>query len=174
MCCRQGSFPVYPAKRAMVLVAFALGLLLYLPVVSALSVVAWPAFEPENSGMGFLINRFAYRVSEPRQGQWIWMQPSSPGEPRAAKVVAISGQDVEWTGRSWKVDGKTRLLHSRGRLRSWPQACLFKVPPNQILVEPLDDGISTVPIGPVVLVSPDRIIGRAWAQFYPVWDRHML
>ena len=29
-------------------------------------------------------------------------------------------------------------------------------------------------IGPIVLVSPDRIIGRAWAQFYPVWDRHLL
>ena len=42
------------------------------------------------------------------------------------------------------------------------------------LVEPRDDGVSTVPIGPVVLVSPDRIIGRAWAQFYPVWDRRML
>ena len=29
-------------------------------------------------------------------------------------------------------------------------------------------------LGPLVLVPPDRIIGRAWAHFYPVWDRHLL
>jgi hypothetical protein len=171
---RQASFPVYPAKRATVLVSLALGLVLYLPAVAGLSIVAWPAFEPANAGTGFLVNRFAYRAANPSQGQWIWMHPSASGEPRAAQVVAISGQEVEWTGQSWKVDGRNRSLHSPGRLTSWPQACKFKVPPHQILVEPRDDGVSTVCIGPIVLVSPDRIIGRAWAQFYPVWDRRIL
>jgi hypothetical protein len=147
---------------------------LYLPIFTGLTVVAWPGFEPANTGLGFLVNRFAYRAEGPSQGQWVWMYPSTPGGPRAALVVAISGQEVEWTGRSWKVDGKPRSLHSPGRVTSWPQACRFKVPPNKILVEPRDDGVSTVPIGPIVLVSPDRIIGRAWAQFYPVWDRHLL
>jgi hypothetical protein len=171
---RQGSFPVYPEKRGLVLVTLSLGLVLYLPVVTVLSIVAWPGFEPANTGVGFLVNRYAYRAQGPSQGQWVWMHPSAAGEPRAARVVAISGQEVEWTGRSWMVDGKNRSLHSPGRLTSWPQACRFKIPPNQVLVEPRDDGASNVPIGPVVLVSPDRIIGRAWAQFYPVWDRRLL
>jgi hypothetical protein len=171
---RQGSFPVYPAKRATFLVSGALAIVLYLPVVTGLTVVAWPGIEPANTGLGFLVNRYAYRDSGPSRGQWIWMQPSKTGESMAAQVVALSGQEVEWTGRTWKVDGKARSLHSPGRLRSWPQACRFKVPTNKILVEPRDDGASTLPIGPIVLVSPDRIIGRAWAQFYPVWDRHLL
>lgn len=171
---RQASFPVYPARRAVIFVSGALALLLYAPAVAGLSIVAWPGFEPASSGMGYLVNRFAYRSADPCEGQWIWMHPSAKGEPRAAQVVAISGQEVEWTGQTWKVDGSNRSLHSPGRLTSWPQACKFTVPPHQILVEPRDDGVSKVPVGPIVLVSPDRIIGRAWAQFYPVWDRHML
>jgi hypothetical protein len=171
---RQGSFPVYRAKRATLLVSAALALLLYLPVFTVLTVLAWPGVEPANTGLGFLVNRFAYRAASPSQGQWIWMHPSKSGEPRAARVVAISGQEVEWTGQSWKIDGRLCSLQSGGRLMSWPQTCHFKVPPNKILVEPRDDGVSTVPIGSIVLVSPDRIIGRAWAQFYPVWDRRLL
>lgn len=171
---RQSSFPVYPARRAAVLIAGALLLVFYAPAVFGLSLVAWPGFEPANTGVGFLVNRYAYRGAEPRQGEWIWMHPSVAGEPRAAQVVATSGQEVEWNGQSWKIDGLARPLHSPDRLTAWPQACRFKVPPNQVLVEPRDDGLSAVPIGPVVLVSPDRIIGRAWAQFYPVWDRRIL
>jgi hypothetical protein len=171
---RQRSFPVYPANRALVLVTVSLALVLYLPAVSALAALAWPGFEPANTGIGFLVNRYAYRVKGPRQGHWVWMHSSTGGEPRAARVLAISGQEVEWTGTDWKVDGDKRSLHSPGRLTSWPQACRFKIPPNQVLVEPRDDGVSTVPIGSVVLVSPECIVGRAWAQYYPVWDRRLL
>ena len=150
---RQGSFPVYPARRAMVLVTLSLGLVFYLPLVAALTVLAWPGLEPANTGNGFLVNRYAYREKGPSQGQWIWMHAPVAGEPRAARVLAISGQEVEWTGTNWMVDGNKRSLHSPGRLTSWPQACRFKIPPNQVLVEPRDDGVSTVPIGSVVLVS---------------------
>jgi hypothetical protein len=86
----------------------------------------------------------------------------------------VSGQEVEWTGRSWKVDGHARLLPAHLRLMTWPLTCRFKVPANQILVEPQDESETTSRLGPLVLVSPNRIIGRAWAQFYPVWDRHLL
>ena len=111
---RQGSFPVYRAKRALVWVTLSLGLVLYLPVVTVLSVLAWPGFEPANSGVGFLVDRYAYREKGPRQGQWVWMHPTDTRAPRAAKVLAISGQEVEWTGQSWMVDGEARSLHSPG------------------------------------------------------------
>ena len=104
---------------------------LYLPVFTGLTVVAWPGFEPANTGLGFLVNRFAYRAERPSQGQWIWMHPSKPGEPRAAQVVAISGQEVEWTGRSWKVDGKARSLHSPGRLTSLAAGLPLQGAPQQ-------------------------------------------
>ncbi len=28
--------------------------------------------------------------------------------------------------------------------------------------------------GSLVLVSHEQIVGRAWAQYYPVWDRRLL
>jgi len=171
---RQRSFPIYPSRTALAVVALALGLLVYLPAFLFLSLIACPGFEPDGTGNGFLINLSAYRGAAPRQGQWIWMRPSPLGEPRAAQVVAVSGQEVEWTGLSWKIDGQQRPLATHLRLMALPQACRFQVPANQILVEPQDDGVSTPPLGPLVLVSPDRIIGRAWAQFYPVWDRRLL
>ncbi len=171
---RQVSFPVFPGKRALSLVAVSLGFVLYLPVVTTLSVMAWPGFEPSDTGIGFLVDRHAYRMKGPREGQWVWLNSSDLEAPSAAQVVAIPGDEVEWTGRNWVVDGKSRMLQSPGRFKSWPQACRFKIPPNQVLVEPRDEGDSPTRVGPCVLVSADRIVGRAWAQFYPIWDRHLL
>jgi hypothetical protein len=171
---RQVSFPIFPGKRALLLVGSALGCVFYLPVVTTLSVLAWPGFEPADTSIGFLVNRYAYRVKGPKQGQWVWLNPSTSEAPSAAQVVAISGDDVEWTGRNWIVDGKSQFLQSPGRFKSWPQACRFKIPPNQVLVEPRDEGDSPSRLGPCVLVPADRIVGRAWAQFYPVWDRRLL
>jgi hypothetical protein len=171
---RQVSFPVFPAKRALLLVAFSLGFVIYLPVVTTLSVLAWPGFEPDGTGICFLVDRYAYRANGPREGQWVWLNRSALESPSAAQVVAIPGDEVEWNGRNWIVDGKSLTLQSPGRFKSWPQACRFKVPPNQVLVEPRDEGDSPARVGPCVLVSAERIVGRAWAQFYPVWNRHLL
>jgi hypothetical protein len=140
-----------------------------------LSVIARPGFEPAGTRSGFLVNCWAYHAGEePREGQWIWMKLPPLGEELAGRVVAVSGQEVEWTGRRWRVDGKDRRLHSTLSLSAWPQACRFTVPSHQVLVEPDEDGATAESLGPLVLVSPDRIIGRAWAHFYPVWDRHLL
>jgi hypothetical protein len=42
------------------------------------------------------------------------------------------------------------------------------------LIEPEDEGLAPAPTGSLVLVGQDQIIGRAWAQYYPVWDRRLL
>jgi hypothetical protein len=171
---RQGSFPVYPGRTALVFVTGSFALLFYIPTLFALLLFAWPGFQPTGSDVGFLVNRCAYRAAAPAQGQWIWMRPPTIGVPRAALVLAVAGEEVEWTGQAWKINGKYRVLHSPARLKAWPQTCRFTVPANQILVEPDDDGVSTPPLGPVVLVSRSSVLGRAWAQFYPVVDRHLL
>jgi hypothetical protein len=171
---RQRSFPIYPSRTALVVVSWSLGILLYLPGICLLSQFAWPVFDPGGTGNGFLIDLRAYRGAEPRQGQWIWMRPPPAGEPRAAHVVAVSGQEVEWTGRVWKVDGQGLSSSPQLRFTARPQPCRFRVPANQILVEPQDEGTSTPSVGPLVLVASDQIMGRAWARFYPVWDRRLL
>jgi hypothetical protein len=171
---RQGSFPVYRRRTAMILTSIALGLAMYLPATWALFVIAWPGFSSDSTGSGYLVNCWAYRHAGPHQGDWIWLRLPPSGQPHAGEVVAVSGQEVEWTGTKWRVDGHECIPHFTPRLAAWPQACRFQVPKDQILVEPEDDGASTPASGSLVLVNSDRVIGRAWAKFYPVRDRHVL
>ena len=172
---RQGSFPLYPSRSVVVFVSSALGLLLYIPSLFFLSVVARPGFELDGHGSGFLVNCWAYHGRErPREGQWVWMELPQLGAETAGRVVAVSGQEVEWTGAIWRIDGHDCRLHCQIRTATRPQVCRFRVPSEHVLVEPDEDGAAAPVSGPLVLVPPDRIIGRAWAHFYPVWSRHLL
>jgi hypothetical protein len=65
-------------------------------------------------------------------------------------------------------------LDLKSEWAAWPQNFRFLVPKDQVLVEQEDEGPSTRGIGSLVLVTADRIIGRAWAKFYPVRNRHLL
>jgi hypothetical protein len=173
---RQGSFPMHPSRTAMFFVSSSLAVLFYIPTLFVLSVIARPGFEADGAGSGFLVNCWAYHGdARPREGQWIWMEFPPLGEQRAGRVVAVSGQQVECSHGKWRIDGHDHPLHAPLRIAGFPQTCHFEVPSDQVLVEPDDEGQSPEsPGGPLVLVPPDRIIGRAWAHFYPVWDRHLL
>jgi hypothetical protein len=170
---RQSSFPVYPRRVALALTSAVMGFVCYLPTALLLSVVAWPGMSPEGAQCGYLVNCWAYRSAKPSPGECIWVRLRS-SEARAAHVVALPGQEVEWTGKSWRVDGHDRPLHARFRLTGSPQPCRFRVPESHVLVEPEELGVATPLAGPLVLVGPEAIIGRAWAQIYPVWERRLL
>jgi len=171
---RQSSFPAYSSRTSLVLVCASLGLLVYLPATLILSTLAWPGFAEQETRTGYAVNRWAYRHATPRRGDWIWAPLHSHGTPRAAQIVATGGQEVEWTGRSWRIDGLPCPLRGSLRLTAWPQTCRFHVPSDQLLVEPELHDASTSAIGPLVLVRSDAIVGRAWARLYPMWDRHLL
>ena len=173
---RQVSFPIYPSRTALIFVSSALALLLYFPSLCILWVIARPGFEADGAGSGFLVNCWAYHGDTRRRAKasgsgWTSRRSASSGPAGSSRCP---GQEVEWTGASWRVDGHDCRLHSTLRMAAWPQTCRFKVPSNQILVEPDDEERADAKLGPLVLVPPDRIIGRAWAHFYPVWDRHLL
>jgi len=171
---RQSSFPVYSRRTALVLVSLSIGFVLYMPVIVVLSTLAWPGFSEPGTGTGYAVNRWAYRNATPRVGDWIWTRLQSHGKPHAAQIVATGGQEVEWTGRNWRIDGLPCPLKGSLRLTAWPQVCRFHVPSDQVLVEPEETEASTSAIGPLVLVPSDAIVGRAWARLYPMWDRHLL
>ncbi len=169
---RQGSFPVYPRRTAVPMIGGALAALLYVPGLLILIATAWPGSAADRSRSVYLVNCWAYRGAQPRRGHWVWFRlPQGPF--RAARVVAVAGQEVEWDGHRCRVDGQTPRLMAPLRTAAWPQPCRFKVPPDQVLVEPEEEG-ATHATGPLVLVAQDQIIGRAWAQYYPVWDRRLL
>jgi hypothetical protein len=171
---RQASFPVYARRTAVPMIAAALAVLLYLPILSALIVTAWPGSAPDRTQSVYLVNCWAYRSAQPRRGDTVWLRLPPLGRLHAARVVAVAGQEVEWTGSDWRVDGQSPQFRAPLRSTAWPQACCFKVPADEVLVEPEEDGAAAPPTGSLVLVPQDQIIGRAWAQYYPVWDRRLL
>ena len=135
-------------------------------------ITACPGFSPDRVGSGYLVNYRAYHDAQPRRGHWIWLRKF--GQHHPARVVAVAGQEVEWTGHQWRVDGEDPHLDSPHRTAAWPIACHFKVPDHQFLVEPEEDGASPPATCPLFLIAQDQIMGRAWARYYPVWDRRLL
>ncbi len=171
---RQSSFPAYSSRTSLILVSASLGLFVYLPATLILSTLAWPCFSEPETGTGYAVNRWAYRHAAPRRGDWIWAPLNFHATPHPAQIVATGGQEVEWTGRSWRIDGLPCSLRGSLRLTAWPQTCRFHVPSDQVLVEPEIPDASQLAISPLVLVRCDAIVGRAWAQLYPMRDRHLL
>ncbi len=168
------SFPRLRVSVAVGVTAVVLGTLIYAPGVFVASEVAWPGFESTNPARGYLVDYRAYRRSKPREGEWIWMQLPTHPLRYAAQVVALPGQTVEWTGREWKVDGQDRNVRFPAHLSGLPQPCSFTVPEDQLLVEPDSSTDEEEPAGMLVLIPDDLVIGRAWAQYYPVWERKLL
>ena len=170
----QGSFPVYSRRTAVPMIAGSLAVLLYMPALLTLVDTAWPGSAPDRTRSVYLVNCWAYRSDGPRRGHWVWLRLPPSGRLHAARVVAVAGQEVEWTGHEWKVNGQSPGPLAPLRTSAWPLACPFKVPADQVLVEPEEDDGSPATTGSLVLVAQDQIIGRAWAQYYPVWDRRLL
>src|SRR5208282_2321989 len=63
---------------------------------------------------------------------------------------------------------------NRGRHdRSGPLMAL-QVPPNHVLIGPETASATAEPGSPLVIVSKEQIVGRAWARYYPLWERCLL
>lgn len=170
---QQSSFPFYKRSAAPI-IAGVLGAAVYLPILLTLLEIAWPGLSPDRSGRAYLVNCWAYRGAGPHRGDWVWLRLVPMGQARAARVVAVSGQELEWDGHDWRVDGRRPRRIVPRRETSWPRGCRFHVPSGQILVEPEEEGGVPPTTGSLVLVPKDRVIGRAWVRYYPVWDRRLL
>jgi hypothetical protein len=169
----QRSFPVFPRGTALAATSVATVLFIYLPVAALLELYAFPAQSDQSTSAGYLVNRLAYEAAEPSTGDWIWLRLSPTGSPRAGVVVAVAGQEVEWTGRGWKVDGHDIVLQA-GSFPYYPKGWRFQVPDRHVLIGPELDAAKIEQMAPLVIVSRDQIVGRAWARYYPFWDRCLL
>ncbi len=170
---RQRAFPVFPHSVALAAAILGMGLTVYLPAGALLRFCALPTCSGV-TGDGYLVNRLAYQEREPSPGHYIWMRLSPVSSPRAGQVLAVAGQEVEWTGRRWRVDGKDIQSEHPGALPYYPNAWRFQVPPNHVLIGPETAGATAEPGLPLVIVSKDQIVGRAWARYYPLWERCLL
>jgi hypothetical protein len=169
----QRSFPVFPRVTALTATSMATILFIYLPIAALLELYAFPAQCENSTSAGYLVNRLAYDSAEPAKGDWIWLRLSPTGTFRAGLVVGVAGQEVEWTGRGWKVDGRVIALQA-GSFPYYPKGWHFRVPDRHVLIGPELDAARIEQMAPLIIVGRDQIVGRAWARYYPFWDRCLL
>lgn len=170
---RQRAFPVFPRSVALAAAILGMGLTVYLPIGALLWFCAFSTCSDGVSGVGYLVNRLAYQEREPSPGHCIWMRLSPASNPRAGQVVAVAEQEVEWTGRRWRVDGKDLQSKLPAALHYYPNAWRpgAAEPRCHRARNHLRDA---EPSSPLVIVSKEQIVGRAWARYYPFWERCLL
>lgn len=171
---RQGSFPGFGRWVPAVSATAGLGLGCYAPALALGSVLAWPSARLDAPREQFLVNRWAYRPgAEPRPGDWVWYaRPRGPGFG-IGRLVAGPGAAVEWSGGRLAVGGQPLgwLPRTAGPA---PEALVLTVPDGRLLVAPLGPEPDEVTSCGLVLIGRDQVVGRAWAQLYPVWSRRLL
>jgi hypothetical protein len=171
---RQRAFPAFSERIALSALGLTIGLTVYLPLSALLWFCAWPARADRVSDAGYLVNRLAYRHDDPVPGQWIWIRSAPSRTPTSGQVLAVGGQEVECTGRRWRVDGREVQLPFPGPATDYPDGWRFQVPEGHVLIGPATVGAKSEFPSPLLIVARDQIIGRAWARYYPLWDRCLL
>jgi hypothetical protein len=130
--------------------------------------LAWPALEPGGRSAIFLVNRWAYVGRSPAAGEIVWIESKSPERFNMARVIAGMGQEVAWSPGRFVVDGlpgaTSARLAGRGR---------FRVPENLLLIcfEFPNPGQR---FGESILIESNLVIGKAWAQSYPLGEMRLL
>jgi hypothetical protein len=102
---RQGAFPGFGRWVPVVSASTGLGLG-YAPLLGSLWMVAWPGERAGQTGEGYLVNLWAYRRALPEPGHWVWYELPDRAERRLGRVLARSGQEVEWFEGTLRVDGR--------------------------------------------------------------------
>ena len=167
---RQGSFPGFGRWVPTTAASVGLGLGCYAPMLALGAALAWPVPRSTTGPEGFLVNRWAYREAAPAQGQHLWYGALGDCGPTVGQVLAVGGQGVVWG------DGR---LSVAGRVVAWtpptsatpPRRLAFTVPDDHILVALGADASGTAGFE---VVARDRVEGRAWARYYPFWQRRLL
>ena len=120
---------------------------------------------------GYLVNCRAYFSREPERGEWVWFHATASGDPRLGRVVAGSGQDVEWAENRLRVQGRAVDLAAPSRSAWPPRSLSYKVPEGHILINPEGDRLASEGL---MIVDRGQVVGRAWARYYPVLERRLL
>jgi hypothetical protein len=175
----RSAFPGFGAWAPWYSAAVGLGAVGYGPALVLALHLAYPAWADDG---GYLINRRAYEQQSPRPGQWVWLDRQTPEDSIGmARVVAVAGQVVSWSNGGILIDGRQPAVDA-GNLSLPPMTRgRFEVPERALLVvrersRPREASSPPELLSPrgLELIPTDRVIGRAWARSYPIWQRQWL
>ena len=179
---RQAAFPALGRWAPWLTATGFLAGCVYGPALALAAVVAWPGAQGGASIEGYLVDCRAFRTADPLQTDLVWFRPSDGGTSRLGRVVAGPGQEVEWADGRLRVDGREppwvegRPLLSGPPFRTAiaPRALAFRVPDGHLLVQPEGGAAERTVHEGLAIIDRTRVVGRAWAQFYPILDRRRL
>lgn len=171
---RQSAFPGFGRWMPVASASGGLALVVYAPVLGFATMLAWPVAGVGGGGDGYLVNCRAYRDREPGRGECVWVRNAVGSNPRVGRVVAGPGEEVRWNGRQLWVDGRPLSLEFLFPAASAPDELTFAVPEGHVLISCAMTYGSGSSSGSLALVARDDVKGRAWAQFYPLWNRRVL
>ena len=174
------SYPHVANGRALGTALFLLSVFLYAPGLFAFSTWLTPTWSDAGTAAvrhdrdGYLLNGHAYRENHPRGGHWVWLQEQGRRPAGLGYVLAISGQEVDWSNGHLIVDGDQNSPLGNLQPNFTLESIHFRIPKSHILVA------THLSPGPVpqasdwMIVPNDAVIGRVWAQISPIWERRLL
>jgi hypothetical protein len=169
----QGAFPgfgrVVPRVAGAVLV-----LALYGPLLVVALALAYPVGGGVGAaGDGYLVNRWAYRSGPPRCGDWVCFRRPEDGSVCLGRMLAGSGQEVNWFDGAVRVDGREVPWWTSPPLRSAAGGSL-RVPEGLVWVESWTHDRSGATFRADGMLPEAAIAGRAWAQHWPILSRRLM
>jgi hypothetical protein len=171
---RQYAFPSFGRVVPAVTASAGLGTLFYAPALAMASIYAWPIAVDDRPRDGFLVNRWSYQQSPPKSGETVWIGSKRGPSSRVARVVAGSGQRVEWAEDQLRVDDELVETRIFGDSEA-PSELKLTIPEGHLLVVDLPASRRDAgPTGRWEIVELKSVRGRAWARSYPIWERSLL
>ncbi len=170
------AFPGFGRKVVWSAAVVGLGLGIYTPFLTAATLIAWPGLRSgAEEAEGFLVNCWAYHLAAPRRDELVWYRPTPWAEPRVGRVVAGQGQEVEWDDGVMRVDGRIDRRTLPTPALDAPKALAYRVPDGHVLVR-VEGGptLHRPPVEGLAVVAREQVLGRAWAQLYPIRERRLL
>ena len=146
----------------------------YLPLLFWLTLVAWPSLSEGSNADGYLVNCRAFHQSEPQRDDWVCFRSTPRGDARVGRVVAVDGQEVDWSIDTLRVNGRrVDDLHTPFRGSGIPRQMSYRMPAGHVLVNIRDRPVDGNRGEGLVIVARDQIVGRAWARIYPIRERQL-
>ncbi len=170
---RQGAFPGFGRWVPTVSATAGLGLGCYGPAAAMGVLLAWPGGPLGADHERYAVNRCAFRSSDPQSGDWVWYRTPDGQGFGLGRLVGRSGQSVEWSSEGVRVDHQP-LSWRPDAPDGEPLDLSMTVPDGQLLVSPMPAAPGTKTSCGLLLVARDGVVGRPWAQLYPVWTRRIL
>ncbi len=167
----QRTFPGFARGVPTLSAALLMGLMIYGPLWNLGRNLAWSSESLDARGASYLVNRLAFSANEPERGDWICYHNPVGSSTGVGRVVARAGDEVEWMADGLRV-GQTRIdwiPPDDGRTEN----LALSVPPGYVVVAPLKGSEVEASSAGLVLVERRDVVGRAWAQSYPVWSRRL-